>query len=120
MRFEYLFSISPPCSLLLIVFLERFAYLRSFFYLPLEHSGFFQGGGLECCAVGESPEASLCCRGVHLFLERELYCLYKTREVTQKMEHLSLQLNEAYTSIHVLGCMLFVIVVLHNLVIEIK
>lgn len=36
------------------------------------------------------------------------------------MEHLSLQLNEAYTSIRALGCMLFIIVVLHNLVIEVK
>lgn len=36
------------------------------------------------------------------------------------MEHLFLQLNEAYTGIHVSGLMLFIIIVLHNLVIDIK
>lgn len=36
------------------------------------------------------------------------------------MEHLSLPLKEAYTSFHVSGLMLFIIIVLHNFVIEIK
>lgn len=36
------------------------------------------------------------------------------------MEHLSLQLNEAYSRIHVLDLMLLIIIVLHNLVIDIK